>query len=205
MKSILSRPYSSEHMIRAESNVVDEKLIDSTIRALVEAEVSSREQNPGFVQVSAPESEAAVAASRQTDWRKMRRLYPDKPPRWRVSLGILLVALFIGWPFQFLGFVCLFLAALVIPYLTIGHDRSMEIAARGYDLLCRLSPRLAEHLRDWAASRTASLEHWLSCLPERWTAGLYLPDFGSEASPPDKVQMDPFDRLYDRLHRQDTD
>ncbi|SDC48375.1 hypothetical protein [Ruegeria marina] len=205
MKPVYSHHLSAAQIIGSDEQSVDERLIDNTIRVLLDEEVSPPEQQPDLVQDGEAEPEPVMGRPRQTASDRMRRLLPDGPPRWRVSLAILVLAILIGWPILFLVFFCLLLALLVVPYLTIGHDRAMEIAAQGYDLLSRYSPRHAEQLRDWAVNRTTAMEQWLSYLPERWTDGLYLPDFESGVTPPEKMQTDPFDRLYDRLHRQDAE
>lgn len=97
------------------------------------------------------------------------------------------------------------MAVLAISYFTLGHDRATEICLQGYELLYQYKPGHAEYLRDWAARQTTALERLLSYLPESWISGLYLPDFEAETGIPEKMQMDPFDRLYERLRSPDAE
>ncbi|NDW45121.1 hypothetical protein [Ruegeria sp. PrR005] len=205
MKAPHSLHLSTDNMIRSEGLDVDDQTIDATIRALLDSDVLGPRLDPVRETLreeqQAPEQEQPVRPASGPAWR----YFLDNPPGWRVSLVILVLAILVGWPLLLLGSLGLFMAILAISYFTLGHDRSVEIGLQGFGLLSRFSPRHAEYLKDWAARQTTAMERWLSYLPESWVSGLYLPDFEAETGMPEKMQMDPFDRLYERLRNPDAE
>lgn len=196
---------SAENMNQSKGRDVDEQLIDTTIRTLLESDVSAPRQQANRDCVQEREQGTAPIRPDSPVSASVRRSFLGNPPGWRVSLVILVLAILIGWPILLLVFFGLLVAILVIPYLTLGHDRSVEICLLGYDLLSRHSPSRAEYLRGWAARQTSAMERWLTHLPESWVSGLYLPDFETDTGRPEKMQTDPFDRLYERLRSKDAE
>jgi hypothetical protein len=117
---------------------------------------------------------------------------PDAP-RW-LALVTLMVAI-AAWPWTVATLVGVALAGAAITWFTLGPDRASELVAEWHANLARRDPDAAESLRRRAALVTRVIAGIADKLPERWTAGLYLPDFEPEREMPDKMKDDPFDRL----------
>lgn len=117
---------------------------------------------------------------------------PDAP-RW-LALVTLMVAT-AAWPWMVAGMFGLALAAAAITWFTLGPDRASELVAEWHARLAVREPETAETLRRRAAKVSRVLAGIAEKLPERWTAGLYLPDFEPEREMPEKMKEDPFDRL----------
>ena len=118
----------------------------------------------------------------------------QRPDRLYLALAVF-AAIFFVPPLVF-GIV-LFLAAavLVTLYYAIGHDRVVGMAIAYHARIETRDPKRAQMLRHRAARLSAGAGRIAACLPERWTQGLYLPDFEPETERPEKMQSDPFERL----------
>jgi len=114
-------------------------------------------------------------------------------PRHMAILLVVIIALTMPWliPVLFL----MGLIVVVISYLSLGHDRTTELVTGWYGWLMNRDPQGAEQLRGRAERVSARLAIWAGYLPQRWTAGLYLPDFARPDEVPDKMADDPFERL----------
>ncbi len=114
-------------------------------------------------------------------------------PRVLVVLGFLTA--FLLYPVMTLAM--LFVVGLIgaIVYLSVGPERVEEFAARRFERLQKRDPDRADVLRKRAIRVVAILNKGIDVLPERWTSGLYLPDFEDSSIQPDKLGADPFERL----------
>ncbi len=119
--------------------------------------------------------------------------------RWHVIAGaVLLICIFRPWLLPAIFFISLWV--LLIAYLTLGPDRMAELVSGGWYRLHARRPALAEKLRRRADALALRLDALLDRLPEKWTAGLYLPDL-SGPEEPDATRPDPFDRLAREVRR----
>jgi len=116
-------------------------------------------------------------------------------PRPRHIALLLLTVIVLTMPWLIPVLVFLGLILILISYLTLGHDRSSELIANWYIWLARRNPQGAERLRLSAARVSARLSAWAGYLPDRWTSGLYLPEFSHPDEASDKLSGDPFERL----------
>ena len=132
----------------------------------------------------------AAAATGRATWRFLRR--DDTPRNMAIALLVVMILLRPG----VVASLALLTALIALTsYLTLGHDRSAEILAERFDRLRQRDPQAAERLRARAIRATAMADRLAARLPERWTTGLYLPDFARSAPLPEKMKTDPFDRL----------
>ena len=120
-----------------------------------------------------------------------------------VLIGLLVVGpiLAVVWimPVWFLPVVVgTMIAAAVALYYGLGHDRVIDLARRYFAMRQRRNPEKAELLRKRAARLSASLDYLARKLPERWTTGLYLPDFEPEECSHEKMTLDPWERLHNQ-------
>lgn len=76
----------------------------------------------------------------------------------------------------------------------LGYDRIRRMVLARFHAIQAADPARAEALRLRAAGLSRRLDHMLGYLPDRWTRGLYLPDFEPEEAP-EAFSADPFDRL----------
>ncbi len=119
--------------------------------------------------------------------------------RWHVIAGaVLLLCILRPWLLPAIFFISLWV--LLIAYLTLGPDRMAEFVSVGWHRLRARRPALAENLRRRADALALRLDALLDRLPEKWTAGLYLPDL-SAPEDPDTTRPDPFDRLAREVRR----
>lgn len=138
---------------------------------------------PGWWQVQAAAAGAEIG-------RFLRR--PDAPRQIAIAALVVFVAF---WPWFILVMIVLVLATAAISWFTLGPDRASELIVAWYRRLEKRDPQEAETLRRRAAAASRWLTAMAARLPERWTAGLYLPDFEPDAGAPAELQDDPFDRL----------
>jgi len=82
----------------------------------------------------------------------------------------------------------------VTLYYAIGHDRICAMAVAHYRTVDARDPVKAENMRRTAARFSRRLSRLADSLPERWTRGLYIPDFEPEETH-EKMANDPFERL----------
>lgn len=95
--------------------------------------------------------------------------------------------------------IALFVAfwVVLIVCATVGSDWIGRGTLRLYRWLEARNPDRAERLRVRADAVALRLDGLLDRLPDRWTEGLYLPDFSRAALSPDTLddRPDPFDRI----------
>ena len=117
---------------------------------------------------------------------------PEAPRR--LALG-LLVLITILRPWAVLGMAVVALMVGLITYFSLGPDRVAEMVVAWYQRKKARDPEAAEEIRARAARFSLRLGKIVDRLPERWTQGLYLPDFEESKPLPDCLGKDPFDRL----------
>ena len=126
---------------------------------------------------------------------ELLRSFLKRPDASRILSVLLLLVLLVLNP----GFmVFLFLIALVmglVLYFSFGPDRAQEWARNRYQGFRERDPDGAERLRQRAAFASKKLSEIVEKLPERWTTGLYLPDFEEPEELPELFKTDPFERL----------
>lgn len=117
---------------------------------------------------------------------------PDAP---KILSFLLLLTLCVLEPgFVIFLLVMALLIALVL-YFSFGPDQVQDWVISRYRSLRKRDPAAAERIRRRAAEASRRLSAIVEKLPERWTTGLYLPDFEEPAEPPEKFKSDPFERL----------
>lgn len=117
---------------------------------------------------------------------------PDAP---RVLALLVLVTFIVLEPgFVVFLFVMSFLTLLVL-YFSLGPDPFQNWAINRYKRLRDRDPDAAERLRLRAAKTSRKLSALIEKLPEKWTTGLYLPDFEEPQDLPETWNTDPFERL----------
>lgn len=123
-------------------------------------------------------------------WQVLR--HPKTP---RVALILLLLtALYLRPILITILVLCLILTAAVI-YVSVGPEAVDDYILRRFEALKKRNPERADQLRRRAILGISVLNKMVDRLPERWTAGLYLPDLEEPAAPPERMQDDPFERL----------
>ena len=85
--------------------------------------------------------------------------------------------------------------ALLVAWASVGSDGFAELVAKAYAKLKERDPGKAERIRRGAIAVTRTLNRGLERLPERWTRGLYLPDFETDGYVPERLMVDPFEDL----------
>ena len=83
----------------------------------------------------------------------------------------------------------------LIIYFSLGPDRVDASVAAWHARLRRRDFDKAEDIRRRAAFWSKRISAIVGRLPEKWTTGLYLPDFEEAPELPEKMKKDPFDRL----------
>lgn len=145
------------------------------------------------------ETETGDAADTDPAPRKPRRGILSYQPRTSHTLLVMALTVTLAKPWLIPAALAAAIFTTVVAYLTMGHDRSVELVLQWYAQLERHRPDLAEKLRLRAARWSRWAGGKLSNLPEKWVEGLYLPDFEEPDELPEKMQQDPFERLKQRL------
>ena len=118
-----------------------------------------------------------------------------RPDATRILSVLILLALFALQP----GFVLfLFLIAVLIGlvlYLSFGPDRVQDWVHDRYRRLHERDPEGAKRIRRRAAAASKKITKIIDKFPEKWTRGLYIPDFEEPKALPEKFKTDPFERL----------
>lgn len=118
--------------------------------------------------------------------------HPQTPRR----AGMAVIAcVIIVYPWLIVTLLVLTVLVSAIAYLTLGPDRVGERVAAWHAGLRARDPERAETLRRRAAAVSRFMSVLAARLPDRWTSGLYLPDFEDTADRPEILNSDPFDRL----------
>lgn len=158
------------------------------------APVNAPDHTPGKPTIVSRMAEGPKRMARDT-WERGQAAVMSYRPDPRHMALLLLVIIVFSMPWLVPTLLLLGLMVLLISYLTLGHDRASELVSNWYDWLARRNPQGAEVLRSRAERVSARLSAWAEYLPERWTSGLYLPDFSHSDETPDNLADDPFDRL----------
>lgn len=140
---------------------------------------------------------APAATSELTLVQRMLKAVKDfRPTRKQIALFALLVVM-VWRPWLIPGLVFVLFWVGLIAYLTIGPDRIAEICAARWDWFQQRHPERAATLQGKVQRGADRVDGWLARLPESWTDGIYLPDFGRSAAQGGALddQPDPFDRL----------
>jgi len=142
---------------------------------------------------------AAVGSVHEQPLEREGNLRPAA--RYLLIVGSVLVLL--RWPWVALSSLVLPLLMLALLRLCLGGERLCSLAVSVYGRLAERRPGLAEVLRHAADSVALFLDGILDRLPEKWTQGLYLPDFGTPPEPDiqPETRPDPFDRLAAEARR----
>lgn len=142
---------------------------------------------------------ALIGAGLAAVWRVVARFLrrPDAPRRLAVALLIIFV---IAWPQEVLWLTLLVPLAAFITWASVGNDGCVELVVVWYDRLKARDADKAERIRLRAAAVSRGLNHGIERLPQRWTHGLYLPDFETDGYVPEKLKVDPFEELAARVH-----
>ncbi len=186
---------SPEDIVRRllESEAGDSRPAQPTLREEVSPQMS--EPRPELKKsVISRESEAAKRKLREIASRVRSAVLSYRPTPRHLAL-LLLSVIFLIMPWLIPVLFLLSLVLLIISYLSIGHDRSGELFAAWFRGLTQRNPDKAEVLRARAERVSARASGLMRYLPERWTAGLYLPDFIRADEPSGKLASDPFERL----------
>lgn len=138
---------------------------------------------------------AGLSAAERAITRFLRR--PDAPRRLATALLVIFV---IAWPWKVLWLTLLIPLAALITWASVGNEGCTELVVAWHGRLKARDPDKAERIRLRAAAASRALGRGLDRLPERWTQGLYLPDFEPEGYVPDTLKVDPFEELAARVH-----
>lgn len=135
-------------------------------------------------------------AIKQLIQSKMQAIKEFRPTRKQIA-AIVVVAIMLWRPWLIPGLLVVTMLAAVIGYLTLGPDRVSEITSNLWERFSTRYPERAAVMLGKIQRGADRIDGWLARLPDRWTDGLYMPDFGrseAEAGPVD-AQPDPFERL----------
>lgn len=117
---------------------------------------------------------------------------PDAP---RLLSILFLLALIILKPGFVLFLFLMFVLVGLVLYFSFGPDQVESFAIERFRRLRERDSDAAEKLRHRAAKASKTLSMIVDRLPDKWTAGLHLPDFEYPPELPEKMKSDPFDRL----------
>jgi len=184
---------------------------EDVVRRLLESEPgnsSSTRPVSGKVSARGKESVSALGeptvVGRLTDapkrmaqdiWTRGQAMVVSYRPDPRHMALLLLAIIVLSMPWLIPVLLLLGLIILLISYLTLGHDRASELVSSCHGWLARRDPQGAETLRSRAERISTRLSTWAGYLPDRWTSGLYLPDFSLPDETEEKLADDPFNRL----------
>jgi len=115
----------------------------------------------------------------------------------RVLIAAPIVLVVIWKPWLILGLVIVVCWLVIAAFAALGGARVAEGSIRFYVWLDARNPERAERMRDRADRLAMRLDALLDRLPERWTEGLYMPDFSRASLMGDGLdgRPDPFDRI----------
>jgi len=107
-------------------------------------------------------------------------------------------ALVMVWkPWLIPGLLILCFGIVIALFAVLGSERLSDAFIRFYLWLNLRNPERAERVRDRADRLAMRLDALLDRLPERWTDGLYMPDFSRASLTGETLDArpDPFDRI----------
>jgi hypothetical protein len=117
---------------------------------------------------------------------------PDAP---RILAFVVLVAFILLKPGLVFFLFGMSLLTVLVLFFSLGPDPFQSWAINRYKKLRGRDPDAAERLRQCAARTSKTLSALIDKLPEKWTTGLYLPDFEEPQDLPEIWATDPFERL----------
>ena len=117
---------------------------------------------------------------------------PDAP---RILSFLLLLTIFVLKPGLVVFLFVMGLLIGLVLFFSFGPDRVQNWVINRYRRLRERDADAAERIRRRAAGAIKRLSAIVEKLPERWTTGLYLPDFEEPAELPENLKSDPFERL----------
>ncbi|MEZ5715685.1 MAG: hypothetical protein R3D85_11220 [Paracoccaceae bacterium] len=131
------------------------------------------------------------------------RIAAFEPSR-RVGFVLLFLAVTIWNPWLIPGLMFLGLWIGLIVYFTLGPERITELSLVFWDWYARRHPERAQVWLGRVQRAADRIDGWLARLPERWTDGIYLPDFGrSQIEESSEVREEMGRDPYERLRQQD--
>lgn len=146
--------------------------------------------------------EAGGAGHRNANAKENRR-HANPRGKWLARGRTLALCLVVGWlayvawswPWLFPVLFVATCIILVTTFFALGPDRVSDLVVGAYHWLDKRDSSRAEALRLTAKSLSRRIERWAGYLPERWTGGLYLPDFEPDGIDTSKLRNDPFERI----------
>ncbi|SLN76679.1 hypothetical protein ROG8370_03901 [Roseovarius gaetbuli] len=179
--------------LRAIKSIVD---VDDAQKAIKRLAPTQAEENLQTIEGHARASEQPRQKKSPAQWLlKLVVSFLRRPDAPRILSFLLLLTILVLEP----GFVVfLFVMGLLIGlvlFFSFGPDRVQNWVMNRYRRLRERDPDAAERIRRRAAGASTRLSALVDKLPERWTTGLYLPDFEEPAELPEKWKSDPFEQL----------
>lgn len=119
----------------------------------------------------------------------------------RRMILLALVGFVIWWPVLVLSVLVSAVVVLAIIYVTLGHDRFVEVAQKRWKRFAQRRPERAARLRQKADALALHWDKVLDRLPEHWANRLALPDFANTVDAQINLDEapDPFERLAARF------
>ena len=119
---------------------------------------------------------------------------PERPTRKQTLRATAVFVLLVEpWLVPIVGVIAF--VSLTFAYFAMGPDRAAEITGAAYNWLKKRNPEKAEKARAAAQALSERMSGWLARLPDRWSRGVYFPDFSKDTGKTDAVIEDRFDRL----------
>jgi hypothetical protein len=119
-----------------------------------------------------------------------------RPDASRILAILMLCVIVVIMPWFVLSLVLLGVLIALIIYFSLGPDKVGALVAAWHTCLRQRDPNKAEDTRRRAALWSKRISAVVDRLPEKWTAGLYLPEFEEASELPEKMKTDPIDRLH---------
>jgi hypothetical protein len=120
----------------------------------------------------------------------------------RGSVMVVLLALLVAaTPVLVLAVVMWLVVLAVVVYLTVGHDRIVEISVDSWRKFEARSPKRAEALRAKADALALKWDIVLDRLPESWAERLAFPDVSGPGGMTLQDAPDPFERLAEEARK----
>ena len=201
------RPPQSDHTVYdfgPDNQIAPE--IDA-VRNLVKEEITllTRPEKPARVDAPSPPKKhrAAPKEGKASNWFRWTAqalahtvaTFFRRPDAARILAILMLFVIVVIMPWFILSLALLGMLITLIIYFSLGPDRVGALVAAWYTRLSRRDLDKAEDIRRRAAFWSKRLSAIVDRLPEKWTTGLYLPDFEEASELPEKMKTDPFDRL----------
>ncbi|WP_424942642.1 hypothetical protein [Aliiroseovarius crassostreae] len=186
----------------------DTKEIKAAIDTMITEAKAAPEDEPSSPEAAGPRSDGAPRPPGATLTSKTARFtrvlsllgtfsvqvlrHPQTP---RVAGVALLIVAFVLRPVLMIILALFAILAAAVVYFSVGPEAVDNYILRRFEALRKRDPKKADQLRGQTVRGISMLNTLIDRLPDRWTAGLYLPDLEAPVDPPEKMQEDPFDRL----------